>query len=313
MDAKRWTSIWTFAAGCLSGAAIIGWRLGEGSSPLPPPTSDLPSASGHAALRSLAASLPEPSSSLTESPAGAHPVADSAARAPSKDSREPVAEVRAGTEPPAEGRSVADVLARLEAEYREQEGGARDRKQKVAVEAVAGEHRVSAPEPKLAVDSKKDERVEKASPTDAPGIVAAALPVAPPDSVVGLPSPAAPPAAAEPAPPAPSTQPVLVTLAAPDLKALVDDSGQQRLSAELRSVAALQQATIAQQAALAQQFAVLQYLQLVSLSSNPAFATPTHAPPRRSAGGRIVDTLPATFSASDNPWGFNYPAPVLLR
>jgi hypothetical protein len=88
--------------------------------------------------------------------------------------------------------------------------------------------------------------------------------------------------------------------------------GQSQQVAALQQVALLQQAALAQQMALTQQVVMLQYLQLVSQGSNPRVGAAAHVP-RRPSGGRIVDTLPSTFSATDNPWGFTYPPMTLVR
>ena len=89
--------------------------------------------------------------------------------------------------------------------------------------------------------------------------------------------------------------------------------GQSQQVAALQQVALLQQAALAQQMALTQQVVMLQYLQLVSQGSNARIGAPAAHVPRRPSGGRIVDTLPSTFSATDNPWGFTYPPMTLVR
>jgi hypothetical protein len=196
------------------------------------------------------------------------------------------------------GDSVAEVLARLEAQYREHSAKASPPPAPPpSAEAVAEQARTPTPTPTA--------KVEEAAPKDerAPGLVAAA----PKTSLTE----AAPPEAAKPAP-APPEASAPVELAQNVSEALAESAEGQHLKNQLQQVTALQQAALVQQAALAQQFAVLQYLQLYSLSLNPRVATPARTP-RAPVSHRIVDTLPSSFSASDNPWGFVYPAPVLLR
>lgn len=314
MDARRWKSLLTFAAGCVSGAAILAWRLGDAELPAKP-TGDA-SALQRVARQSVAAALPSPSPPPELSATGDR-LTDPALRGVSPDVDESIAQVHS----PGEEQSVADVLARLEAEYRERSARSEERKGS-AVQREKASASDEATAPKTDAHVAAEASGNAAAPTkEAPAAVASAASEAPahaeapaaaisPDSNARVASAAL---ASDTEPPATTaTDPTLVALPTADLKALVDHIEQQRLSSELRKVAALQQATIVQQAALAQQFAVLQYLQLVSLTSNAPWPATPHAS-RRSGTGRIVDTLPSTFSASDNPWGFSYPAPVLLR
>lgn len=284
MHAMRWSPLWTFAAGCLSGAVIIGWRLEvRQSAPQSPPAQTI----------SEAAPLP-----LTAPPQTA-PTAPAAPNASASPSPSSVASAEPSEEP--SGDSVAEVLARLEAQYREHSAKAPAPAPPSSAEAVAEQARTPPPTPAP--------KVEEAAPKNeqAPVLVA----VAPKTSLTE----AAPREEAKPAPappPAPPEEPAPVALAQNVSEALTEGAAQQHLTNQLQQVTALQQAALVQQAALAQQFAVLQYLQLYSLSLDPRATTPARTP-RAPVSHRIVDTLPSSFSASDNPWGFVYPTPVLLR
>ncbi|MFZ5892772.1 MAG: hypothetical protein ACOY0T_17060 [Myxococcota bacterium] len=329
MDAKRWSPLWIFGAGCLSGAVFIGWY-------------------SDGAGRDLSSDAQQPASTRVNARAAertgaprvdhvAQPVASNVAKPlpsaqPDREQRE-----ESATE---DSKSVADVLARLEAEYRQRNAPPRAVEPSTAPSAVVStvaslppeatrtlpnessrEHarNQEAAKPSSARARLDEPRVEEKPPTT-PATNAAATNATAVTTITARAT-----AAATTTTTASTTASAGTTTAAEDaVKAvllgasdvqekLLADASQQRISAQLQQVTALQQAAVVQQAALAQQFAMLQYLQLLLLSSTPRVAIPPQIPQRSLAGRRIVDTLPSSISATDNPWAFNYPPPVLLR
>jgi len=203
------------------------------------------------------------------------------------------------------GNSVADVLARLEAEYRQRIATARASE----VDSPPGDDRVRArANEQSPLVSPAHDRSEvtapKLSPNAEPEVarVAAPLPAASPSALdVRL---ATLPAAPKPALSAAESATQSVA-SLQDVQNVVD-SRQRQVSFQIQELAILQQAT------LVQQFTLLQYLQLLSLSPSPPRALPL-PPQRRMRNGRIVAGFPSSISGTDNPWGFDFPPTVLVR
>lgn len=183
------------------------------------------------------------------------------------------------------GSSVADVLARLERAYRKVSAGPAAEASAAPVTTVP----VAAP---------------SASPEPAPSSPASAAVAAAPVNAAASAEPAAarPPAETEPAAvtePAPAT---FVAEARPDTRA-GDVSSGDRYQVE--------------------QLAVLQYLQLLALSSYAGLSVPPPRahPPRAHPPGRSLylrqtprSAVPITVIPNpDNPWGFNFPPPALVK
>jgi len=185
------------------------------------------------------------------------------------------------------GSSVADVLSRLEAAY-----------QQVAAASAAAAPASLAP----------------AIPEPAPEPTAATI-VVPPSAVVSdAPEPApAPPlvtavAAPEPAPPAP----------APPAKTASAESAPITYVAELTQnvhVGDVHQGDRYQleQRYQIEQLAMIQYLQLLALSSYAGLpqtrAVPGHTHRPRQSRRAPITVIPNP----DNPWGFNFPPPALVK
>lgn len=266
MLAKRWHLLTAFGGGCLSTVLlVVVWRA-DGGTPEPRERRDL-RAPQHEVVEPTTPEL----SDATVEPA---PIA---ATKP---------EAGAVSEPASEsGRSLAEVLARLEAEYRERVAAAR------SADALATE------EPS----------------TDAPLPVApapAAIAVAPPVAVAPVavaPLPVAPAAVAPPAAPPAVTPsepgPVLAAVAMPPREARAEEAD--------RAARDLYLANLYQMEAYQrQQLAILGYLELLS-------QTPANVPSSRRAPVPSTARRSPSFSFPltnpDNPWGFNHPPPVLAK
>src|SRR5688572_13558905 len=99
MLAKRWHVLTAFAGGCLSTVLVVVWRADGG---VAEPRDGRDRASEHEAV------VPTPTAEPSVAPIESAPAAA------------PTSDVRVASEPASEsGESLAEVLARLEAEYRE--------------------------------------------------------------------------------------------------------------------------------------------------------------------------------------------------
>jgi hypothetical protein len=181
------------------------------------------------------------------------------------------------------GRSVADVLARLETAYR-----------KVSVEPTTEASAAPVPVP-----------APSATPEPAPSTTAASAVAAVPATV-----PANAAAVAESAtatPPSAGTEPAAVTEPAPatyvaeaqpDIRVGDVNPGDRYPIEDL---------------------VVLQYLQLLALSSYTGLSVPPpRAPHARARGPGLRQTPRAAFPITaipnpDNPWGYNFPPPALVK
>ncbi|HET9934305.1 MAG TPA: hypothetical protein VFQ35_26565, partial [Polyangiaceae bacterium] len=300
MKLRRWAPLWSFAAGCLSGAMLLGWHLGHTPS-LAPRESRAPERDVEPLRASETKAAPTvaytPSVERSEREPAAHLAVDENVEAPSEH-----------------GSSVADVLARLEAEYRE-----RSVSKQTTSSAVEAKPSVSAADPVEATPAV----AASGSPGELPHVDSAAKaspepirvatvsePVAAKRTVPDeVPPPVVPPPHASTSTPAgasaevtlvAATAPVTLdeaspsTPTGPSVPPLVAPSLPQAASPQ--QIALVQQTALMQQAALAQQVVMLQYLQLVSLGTNARVGAPAVQAGRRPPGGRIVDTLPSTFS-----------------
>ncbi|HEY3499143.1 MAG TPA: hypothetical protein VGK73_30845 [Polyangiaceae bacterium] len=277
MLAKRLPLVTTFAAGCLSGAAVLGFWLSD-TTPRAPDQRRATDRTEHSApaiasmngagttrdddVRGVAATQPAPAKAADHArhvapiePPPNHPVEPP----PSQD--------ESGEPHPEPGSSVADVLSRLEAQYR------KEREAAVPREAVPSQAPAPAPSTLAALPA----------PLPAP-LAAATLPssaLVPPASARR--AEAQPAAAAAPA----EARPVHVNIGSVH-------NGDVHQSETVQ----------------VQQVAIYQYVPLltVPLSAQPA---PT-SKPRRVMNGR-ERTSPTAIMNPDNPWGFDFPPTILVK
>lgn len=283
MFAKHLSVLCTFACGCLSGAALIGfWPEDAGTSQSP---------------RGRTTEASAPAVAVT-SGAGAHAIPDDASGArrsrPQRDpavppavasghgaqnvdpSSDEVADDAAKDSPMQGGSSVADVLIRLEAAYR--------------VELIATDRALAAPR-----------TVVEEPPRDVP---------APSDSAATV--------VAAPSQNAPRADALLAATVQPEVPRVdAEPRVGPREIAQLRSlhigdvnhnvyVGDVYQGDVYQ----LQQFAVLNYLTLLALSSGGQRPS-AHAPSRGST--RRAPAFSSSLTNPDNPWGFDFPPTVLVK
>jgi hypothetical protein len=287
MLAQRLPPLWVFAGGCLSGALLLSWwhedavsTAAKRSSPLEPPAevAELPSAEPLTAVSDAAeettaepAAPPPSDTGVTHGAEHGHDAITSDTRAV-KDGND-AAHPDAGTE---SGSSVSEVLARLEAAYRQ--------------------NQPAAPAPQTL-------------PAAGPSVTPAPT-VTPPAPIAAAAAPVAPPPVAVAPPPAPAVvylPPVAVAAPASapaDAPSHAADSAASRASSV--SIGTLHQGDVYQ---VQQQLALLQYMQYLPLlpyagyGAAPYAASP-HAP--RQAPPRRVP-YPSTLTNPDNPWGYDFP------
>lgn len=316
MSAWRLPLLWAFAVGGASGAALVAGFGGGDASPSRNARASSAARSHDRAVIQTARAQEEP-----EAPAG--PTAGPTA-APTSTTAEPGAETEAAREPDitmearetaeAEGapsRSVAEVLLGLEAAYRDVlataalpppsragEGLSTDEEKRQAGETPSRDVPTTATVTQSAVSSP----AERAAPSEV-AAEAAPSPVArapverrrrprfysthEPESFTA-PSPAPAPA---PSPPAQTTVHVgtLNTVGAGSLH-----QGDVYL--------------------LQQQLAVLQFYQLLAPPVvQPAPPSRSFFEPRRGAWGRRPPAFPNSITNPDNPWGFDFPPPMLAK
>lgn len=321
MLAQRLPLLSAFVVGCLSGAVIIGFCLHDAKQPEAVSQHGRSSKTTEVVESSTRASRREhPSAEHGARDTSAVP-ADSAAvsgsvehkvapDAPSKDEKEP----SEGAAPEG-GSSVADVLARLEAEYR---------------------RHVSSRAPVEVAAAVKDGSRASAEPQDStsPAESAAAPAASQPAMVAEAAAPLAP--AAE-APPKAAAEPELRLAVAPDSETLRgaaagesapqdssrtqiiyvgDDQHESAWRESLRQQAEtyqrLQQLTAVQEAVTYQQLAMLSYLQLLALSPYAASA-PTHQHQPR-ARGRSGPFFQSSFASTGGPsWTMSFGPITLVR
>jgi hypothetical protein len=267
-----------FAGGCLSGAVLIGFMREQPESARAPKPMK--------AWEDRAVTLAHASDSRDDDDGAANAVpAESEVAAAAPKRIEP-----SDGDAPEAGASLAEVLARLEATYRER--------------LVASQ-------------------VPPAAPPPAPDHVAPALAAAPVSSVVAV---AAPVAAAAPVE-LPTAAPKSVHVPVPPEPALENEAPRvvaSRDEAPARNVhvgdvnnvniGSVHLGDVVQ----VQQLALLQYMQLLALTPGARIAAPragivppAHAPRRQ------LPRRPPPFSTSltdpNNPWGFDFPPTVLAK
>jgi hypothetical protein len=273
MVAKRMPLLWVFAGGCLSGATLIHfWRADTEAAP--PPTrvaveraADAP-AIATASIAHTQAASPESTGAKPTTPKDA----DDVSAAPAEP-----------------GHSVAEVLARLEAEYRQGLAAALPTEPPASVEQAIAPAAVAAPPPALA-------------PTPAPPATIIATAAPPPREV---------PARALPTLEEPAV--VAAATAAPDVHVDKVDIG----AVHIGDVHQSTQVSYVQQndayLLQLQQLALLQNLQFLALSPYarlPASGSPAHKP---NGTTRRPPAFPTSLTNPDNPWGFDFPPTILAK
>lgn len=290
MDTKRWSTLWVFVGGCLTGAVFIGLRAGGEDSRGP----------ARAALAPTEFDAPQPPP-VASAAMRASDAAPSTVAAPQPDNEERAPAVEAGN-------SVSDVLGRLEAEYR----------QRGITPPTSDERTVSSENkpPDNAAQPNVHSAVSEVTapaPTSAPAAVVSAAPIVPSEVAGANEAPTEPRVAAltvelKPALSGSEEAPVRVASAQSEQSSSALDKSQQQVRTQMQQLTALQQATLVQQSA------ILQYLQLLALSGSPRVARSGTLPRQRLAnGGRIVPTLPSSISDTDNPWGFELQPSLSVR
>jgi hypothetical protein len=268
MVAARLPLLSAFAGGCLCTAVLVALGRTEDRE------ADVPAPRG-GTVQSHDVTAP-PSRAATPDPthvASLEPSTTSAA----KPQREPAPRADDVAEASPPGDSVADVLARLEAGYRE---------------------RLIAKEPPTDVATSAVPAVTAPAPTAAPVTLAA-----------GRPQDGTP--AAAPAPTALAAVPVATAAAAAPPSVAADAAQVKDHDARERErdlyLASLYRAEAYQR----QQLVVLQYLELLSQSR----ALPPESSPRapRSLATRRSPSFSFPLTNPDNPWGFDLPPTVLVK
>lgn len=277
MVAKRWSPLCVFLGGCLSGAAVIGLHWGGGGPELPPNSGGSEVTHASESPIEKAGLVGERDCPEHEGETSTHRAADAVEFVTARPT-----DTGNGNNPSAEaGKSVADVLARLEAEYRRQVAPAQADEMTTPVTADFARPLPNEQPLEISRQQEQNSVSEPASDTRMATLPAKPAPISSAEEI---------PARSEPTP-------------GVSERALID-GGQQQVTAQIQELAALQQV------ALVQQFALLQYLQLLSLAPSPGAAAP---PPRRVPSGRMVAGFASSISDTNNPWGFNLPPTVLVR
>jgi hypothetical protein len=288
MSAIRLPLLCAFAGGCLSNAILFGlWHAADGAA-----ASSAKEQQRYHHVAELAATAPaapsvgQPSELAANAVQPAHELAREPAPAPEVDSAGPA---------PA-GSAVSDVLMGLEAAYRE----------RVAARAPAQPaSTLERADPPAPADNAAV-AVEPVRAIPAPP-VAEVIPVAPPVAVAALSerravvpaavAPVAVPAALAPEPAAPPA--FTPQEAPPPSQVYYGDINQNTYITNVRQgdVYLIQM----------QQLAMLQYMQLLGLSGAAA--------PQRHVGGAAArpTQFPSGITNPDNPWGFHFSPPNLVR
>jgi hypothetical protein len=316
MLAKRLPLLSFFAGGCLSGALFIGfWREDPAPSSLPKHAAALEPIARGLALAEPGGSVAYgantgPASAATEpqhEPAPATRAGGSAAGA--EHAPEAAAHAGDAESAAAPGSSVADVLSRLEAAYRQARAADATEARAVAATEIASSAPPSAAAAEQLQASAPPPSASPAAPVQAVAaphgaVIATAEPTAPPTekvSVAGT-EPALAEAEAKPSRAAEAGAPRVVYTGSVQQNVYVGNVHQGDLYYQ------------------SQQVAMLQYLQLLALaSSGPVVAPPPTRPSRhatqtpRQLRTRRAPAFPSSITNPDNPWGFDFPPPVLAK
>jgi hypothetical protein len=273
MLARRLPLLWVFAGGCLSGAALIHFWRGDAEVILPPAQAMIERAATPPPLATASAQAPAVSpEAVSATPAGPEHTDDVSAS------------------PPEQGHSVAEVLARLETEYRQG--------------LVAGT-------PAGAVSAVRDDvaPAATAAPQPAPGpepapAVIAAVPPAPTHEAAVRELPAREePSVALVAAVTTATPPAAVHVSNVDIGAVhIGDVHQNT-----------QVSYVQQNDAYLLHLALLQNLQLLALSPYARLSPPASPAHRPNGTTRRPPAFPSSLTNPDNPWGFDFPPTILAK
>jgi len=301
MLASRLRTLSIFAGGCLSGAVLlIVWRV----------STEAPPADRVATRRAASfVEMPSDAEAAPAQEAGRH----APARSEDGDHAPAVSKkVEEGTEPDS-GRAVSDVLAHLEAAYRQQ---------LAAVPASTSDAPASTG---ALVSANVQQPAPPAAQLSAPPAPATALPAAPvvaaparAEAPVAIAAAAVPPVAAPalalaapvvaaPAVAAPAPAPVA---ALPAVAAPIAAGGATSPLATAPGIApATQNVSVGSihqgDTYNVQQVAIMQYVPVFAPWPYPGYGYPQQHAPRSSQPKRVP--YPTTLTNPDNPWGFAYP------
>ncbi len=281
MSGIRLPLLCAFAGGCLSNAVLFGlWRPWEGAAASAAKQQRADNRIELVAAASAAPSVPQATDVVADNAANAQPAL--AQPAPALDSTVAT--------PPA-GSAVADVLTRLEAAYRER-----------AVPVAAPAPPSAAQEPALAAAPADNTVAVAAPPPSVPAQpVAAVSPVLPPPTVTASLTTEAP--AVAPAAVAPQVAAAPAFAPQEDARPTEIHYGDVNQNTYITNV---RQGDV--YLFQMQQLAMLQYMQL--LGASPGVA----APARRAGGaGTRRAAFPSGITNPDNPWGFRFSPPNLVR
>jgi hypothetical protein len=305
MSAIRLPLLFAFAGGCLCNAAVFGlWRAAEGA--------------GDSEQQQRSHNVVELVTAATAAPSVAQPselvaatAADHGHEAATEAAPTPVASDLDSSGPTPAGSAVSDVLTRLEAAYRERVAArapaqvSSTQERATATAAAPADGAVAAAETAPAVATQPVAEVipvippaPAATATDpratAPAALAPQVAAVPAFAPQVAPAALAPQVAAGPAFAAPDAPPP------PPSEIHYGDVNQNTYITNIREgdVYLIQM----------QQVAMLQYMQLLGMSSGLA------APARRGGGaGHQRGALSSGITNPDNPWGFHFAPPNLVR
>jgi len=293
MLTERLPLVWAFAGGCLSGVLALGFWRAESAMVSHPARASVSHASDERAEPSDTTRDARPQVNA-EAPKGHAPeheaaTADHAQSATSADA--PLAKRDDADAAPEPGSSVADVLNRLESQYRQ-----------VLAGTTAGTAERAAAAPAAMAEAPVREVPPPAEPAATVAAPAPAPKLAPPPVA---PERVAPPVEVAEAPQPPSALPAEVA------QGLAAQGGGQPRDVYLGNVqnnvymGNVYQGQVVQ---MQQELAMLQYMQLLSASPYARFGGRGRGMPR----GFAAQPAPAPAFRSgltnpDNPWGFDFP------
>ena len=299
-SAIRLPLLCAFAGGCLSNAVLFGlWRVAEGAGESALKQHRTQNVVELVTAASAAPSIAQPSELVAASAADpAASAADPEHRVATEAAPTPAASDLDKDGPTPAGSAVSDVLTRLEAAYRERVGA------RAPAQTSSAQDRATA-----AASADGEVTAAQAAPSVPPQPVAEVIPAMPVASVAAATAPAAP-APAEPAPAAPAPATLAQQIAAapafggqdapPPSEVHYGDVNQNTYITNIRQgdVYLIQM----------QQVAMLQYMQLLGMSSGLAA-------PARHVGGAVHQrgALSSGITNPDNPWGFHFAPPNLVR
>jgi hypothetical protein len=311
MLTDRLPLIWAFAGGCLSGVLALGlWRA-----------ESVVSRPSHASVSRAGDERAEPSDATREAREHMNAEEASAVRAPQHEPAAPPDQERSATSAEGspskhddaeaateQGSSVADVLGRLESQYRQVLAGTTPPGGAERVTAAPAATPVTAPTAAIGTGTGAvAEAPARELATRAQPVALAATPpqpksVAPP----AAPEPVVPPAeVAEAAPQPPSAAPAEVAQ-----RLAAQSVGQPRdvYLGNVQNNVYLGNVYQGQVVQMQQELAMLQYMQLLSLSPYARLGGRGRGAPRGFASRPApAPAFHSDLTNPDNPWGFDFP------